>query len=50
MNENKLACTCHNVTYAKVREAVANGARTVDDVARITGAGTACGKCKEFLA
>ena len=50
MNERKLACSCHNVTYAKIREAVENGAKTVEDVARATGAGTACGKCKDFLA
>ena len=50
MNEIKLACSCHNVTYAKVREAVQNGAKTVEDVACATGAGIACGKCKEFLA
>ena len=50
MNETKIACACHNVTYAAVRQAVQNGAATADAVMAATGAGTACGKCREFLA
>ncbi|MBQ7255431.1 MAG: (2Fe-2S)-binding protein [Oscillospiraceae bacterium] len=49
MNDQKIACNCHNVTYGKIREAVKNGAKTAEEVAKVTGAGTACGKCKEFL-
>jgi len=49
MNREKLACRCHNVTYGKVWDAVAKGARTVDEVSKATGAGTGCGKCREFL-
>ena len=49
MNEKKIACACHNVTYGAIRDAVRNGATTLDDVIAATGAGKACGKCKEFL-
>ena len=49
MNREKLACRCHNVTYGKVWDAVAKGDRTVDEVSKATGAGTGCGKCREFL-
>jgi len=50
MNREKLACRCHNVSYGKIYDAVKNGARTVEEVSKITGAGTGCGGCKEFLA
>ena len=49
MNMEKLACRCHNVSYGKIYDAVRNGARTVEEVSRATGAGTGCGKCREFL-
>lgn len=49
MNREKLACRCHNVTYGKIYDAVKNGARTVEEVSKLTGAGTGCGGCKEFL-
>ena len=49
MNREKLACRCHNVSYGKIYDAVQSGARTVEEVSRQTGAGTGCGKCKEFL-
>ena len=50
MNREKLACRCHNVTYGKIYDAVKNGARTVEEVSKATGAGTGCGTCREFLA
>ena len=49
MRDDKIACACHNVTYGAVRKAVEQGAKTVEQVAAATGAGTACGKCREFL-
>jgi bacterioferritin-associated ferredoxin len=38
-------CHCSVVTDRDVIEAVANGARCVNDVARRTRAGTVCGGC-----
>ena len=49
MNREKLACRCHNVTYGKIYDAVKNGAKTVEEVSKATGAGTGCGSCREFL-
>ena len=49
MNREKLACRCHNVTYGKIYDAVKNGARSAEEVSRLTGAGTGCGSCREFL-
>ena len=48
-NANKEACHCKNVTYAQIRSAVRQGAKTVEQVQRITGCGTGCGQCREFI-
>ena len=42
-------CKCHNVTYGKMYEAVQNGAKTAEEVEKITGASTGCGKCRDFV-
>jgi len=49
MNRNKEACHCHNVTYGMVEDAVKGGTITVEEVKKITKAGTGCGKCSDFL-
>ena len=38
-------CSCRGVTDRVVRDAVADGAASVDDVALRCGAGGACGGC-----
>lgn len=38
-------CPCMGVTESDVQRAVANGARTLEDVEDATGAGTRCGRC-----
>ncbi len=48
MDRNKEACTCKNVTYGMVEDALKAGATTYDEVQEATGFGTGCGKCKEF--
>ena len=40
-------CLCRAVTTRMVEDAVRHGARTIEDVARRSGAGTVCGKCVE---
>ena len=37
-------CTCKLITRAKIKEAIKNGASTLEEVQRITGAGS--GSCK----
>lgn len=49
-NDYKEACHCKNVTYGKIRAAIAQGARTPEEIQRITGYGTGCGKCRELMA
>ena len=45
----KNACKCKNVSIEDIVNAVNNGADTVEKVAEMTGAGTACGRCKTGL-
>lgn len=42
---NRIVCHCKNVSYIDIRKAMTGGARTVQDIQRITGAGTGCGNC-----
>ena len=48
-NANKEACHCKNVTYGQIEKAVRQGAKTPEQVQKITGCGTGCGKCREFI-
>jgi bacterioferritin-associated ferredoxin len=42
-------CLCNGVTSQTVGEAVANGARTTNDVAQACGAGADCGRCRRTV-
>jgi|GEM_PF-116035 len=42
---NRIICHCKQVSYIDIRKAMVQGARTVEDIKAITGAGTACGNC-----
>ena len=44
-----IVCVCKAVSDRDVARAVAGGARTVEDLACATGAGTECGSCREEL-
>jgi len=44
----KVICECKNVTDVAIEDLVKSGeAKTLDDLERLTGYGTVCGKCKE---
>jgi bacterioferritin-associated ferredoxin len=45
-----LVCVCKAVSDRDVARAIADGAASVDEIARCTGAGTECGSCRESLA
>ena len=45
-----LVCLCKAVSDRDVARALADGARSVEDVVRCTGAGTGCGMCRDSLA
>ena len=42
---SELVCPCVGVAKADIEQAVANGARTLEDVENATGVGTRCGRC-----
>ncbi|MGZ2368159.1 (2Fe-2S)-binding protein [Ancylomarina sp. YFZ004] len=42
---NRIICHCKQVSYGDIRRAMVGGARTVEDIQEITGAGTECGNC-----
>ena len=42
---NRIICHCKQVSYADIRTAMVGGARTVEEIQEITGAGTGCGNC-----
>jgi bacterioferritin-associated ferredoxin len=43
-------CLCHGVTDLEIRETIAEGASSVEEVAHCTGAGTKCGSCVNHIA
>ncbi len=49
MKREKIACNCKNVNYGKILDAVKRGADSFEKVQAITGCGTGCGKCREFI-
>ncbi|MGL4450388.1 MAG: (2Fe-2S)-binding protein [Sarcina sp.] len=42
---DRIVCNCKNVSYIDIRKAMINGARTVEEIKEMTGAGTGCGGC-----
>lgn len=45
MAGNKIICGCKQVDYITIRKAMIEGARTVEEIKEMTGAGTGCGRC-----
>lgn len=45
-----IVCLCKVTTDRDVATAVDNGARSVEDIGRVCGAGTGCGACKTAIA
>ncbi len=48
-NPGPTICACMNVGINTVRDAVSSGAYSIDDIGKVTGAGTSCGSCKPEL-
>lgn len=40
-----MICFCKQVDYIAIRKAMINGARTIEEIKEMTGAGTGCGRC-----
>ena len=49
MAGDKIVCRCKNVSYIDIRKAMIQGARTLDEIKEMTGAGTGCGGCIEEI-
>jgi len=47
MDMDETVCTCVGVTNGMIKDAVYNGANTMEEIQEITGAGTVCGACLE---
>ncbi len=44
---NKVVCGCMHVTEKDIKDAINNGAKSFEEVQKITKVSTGCGKCKE---
>lgn len=44
-----IICHCFSISEKEIIDAVNNGAKTFDDVSKITSAGLACGRCKNAI-
>ena len=49
MAGNRMICHCKQVDYLSIRKAMIQGARTLEDIKEMTGAGTGCGRCVEEI-
>jgi bacterioferritin-associated ferredoxin len=50
INSIMYVCLCAGVTDHEIRETIAEGAASVEEVAYCTGAGTRCGTCVSAIA
>ncbi len=47
MNPDDIICSCLDITYGMIEEAVNSGAKTLAEVQEINSVGTICGACIE---
>ena len=43
--DDDAVCNCMGITVAHIRDIIANGASSIEEVLELTGAGTICGEC-----
>ena len=46
MKREKLACSCKDVTYGMIEDAIRQGASSYEEVEKRLRFGTGCGKCR----
>lgn len=44
--QEKIICNCRNVTDTEIKEMVAKGYKTFEEIKKVTTAGTSCGTCE----
>ena len=49
MNMEKTVCHCLGVTIQDIANAIANGAKSTDEIQEVTHAATCCGRCEEYF-
>lgn len=49
MDRDKIVCYCNSVTNGMIKDAIDEGANTLEEVQEATGAGTVCGVCLESV-
>lgn len=47
MDDDKVICGCKNVKVKDIKNAIANGAKSFEEVQEKTEVGTGCGHCVE---
>lgn len=47
--DNMYVCLCGDVNDKEIKEAIANGAKTVDDLISQLGVSMGCGACEETI-
>lgn len=45
LEDGDVICSCNNVTFGDIRETIESGVHNMDDLKKITTAGTGCGGC-----
>lgn len=45
MKDDDIICTCYDISVKDIKDAYANGAKTLDEIEEVTKAGTLCGAC-----
>lgn len=45
LRDEVLVCFCHGIPESEIREAIANGAKCLQDIKDMTKASTGCGGC-----
>ncbi len=49
MADTNYVCVCCRVTMDQVKDAVKSGAKTFEEVQKITGCSQGCGRCKDGI-
>jgi len=49
MDNDKVVCGCINVTVQDIKDSIANGAKSFEEVQEATSVSTGCGSCEDSV-
>lgn len=49
MKMDKTVCHCAKVKFQDIKDAIEQGAQTLDEIENVTKASTCCGRCEEYF-